>query len=194
MSDTESADALTQIIKILMPLKSEDRRRTVAAAMLFLGETAEPAPVAGAPAERKMAAAGAGNGGGDGSYSAAANRWMEQYGVSSEELARVFHFNGDGSFDIHDVHGKSKKDRTLNAYILTGLGKYLASNEKAFDDPMARDFCEKLGCYDAANHASHLKKHRGGEFSGDKSKGYVLTPHGTKRGATLVKELASAAE
>jgi hypothetical protein len=194
MSDTETTDALTQIIKVLTPLKSEDRRRTVAAAMLFLGETAEPTPAGGAPAERKTAAAGAGNGAGDSSYPAAASKWMEQQGISSEELDRVFHFKDDGTFDIHDVPGKSRRVKTLNTYILTGVGKSLVSNDRTFPDSMARDFCEKIGCYDKANHAAHLKNHKGAEFSGDKNKGYSLTNIGMKHGAALVKELAGAAE
>jgi hypothetical protein len=189
MSDTETTDALTQLIKILTPLKSDDRRRTVAAVMLFLGETAEPTPAAAAPAERKTAAAGAGDG-----YPAAVSRWMEQYGVSSEELDRVFHFNGDGTFQIHDAPGKSRREQTLNTYILTGLGKWLVSNDRMFVDAMARGFCEKIGCYDYANHAAHLKKYRGAEFTGDKSKGYTLTNPGLRRGAALVKELGATAE
>jgi hypothetical protein len=191
MSDTEPADALTQMIKILTPLKPEDRRRTVAAAMLFLGEPAEPISVGGTPAGReKMTAAGAD----DGSYPAGASRWMEQYDVSPEELDRVFHFKGDGTFEIHDVPGKSKKEQTLNTYILTGVGKALVSNDRTFDDAMARGFCERIGCYDKANHATHLKNYKGGEFSGDKSRGYSLTNIGLKRGAALVKEMAGTAE
>jgi hypothetical protein len=63
-----------------------------------------------------------------------------------------------------------------------------------FENAMARGFCEKIGCYDQANHAVHLKKNKGGEFSGDKNKGYTLTSVGMKRGAALVKELAGAAK
>jgi hypothetical protein len=161
--------------------------------MLFLRETAEPAPAGGAPAERKTAA-GAGNDAGDGSYPAAVNRWMDQHGVSAEAMDKVFHFKDDGSFETHDVPGKSMREKTLNTYILTGVGNFLASNNRTFDDSLARGFCEKMGCYDKANHAAHLKKHRGAEFSGDKSKGYTVTNVGIKRGAALVKELAGAAE
>src|SRR6266436_3922745 len=129
MSNTET-EALTKIIEVLTPLKPEDRRRTVAAAMLFLGESAEPAPAGGAAAERKAAAAGAGNGAGDGDYPAAVNKWMEQHGISSDALDEVFHFKDDGSFEIHDVPGKSMREKTLNTYILTGVGKLLTSNSR----------------------------------------------------------------
>src|SRR5206468_10099949 len=72
MSDPNT-NALTTIIDALKPLKSEDRHRTVEAAMVFLGETAEAAPT-----ERKGRTPGAGEGGGDGSHSVAAKKWMEQ--------------------------------------------------------------------------------------------------------------------
>ena len=89
--------------------------------------------------------------------------------------------------------GRSKKEKTLNAYILTGLGRFLTKNDRVFDDALARGFCETIGCYDPANHAAHLKD-KGPEFTGDKSRGYSVTNLGIKRGAALVKEHAGAAK
>jgi hypothetical protein len=131
MSDNDTTHALTTIIKALAPLSSDERRRTVEAALLFLGETAKAVP-----AEPTAAATSIGKGPGDGSYPAAVNVWMDQHGISAEELDQVFHFKGNGSFDIHDVPGKSKKEKTLNTYILTGLGKFLTTNAREFDDSM----------------------------------------------------------
>jgi hypothetical protein len=54
---------------------------------------------------------------------------------------------------------------------------------------MARQFCERIGCYDQANHAAHIKN-RGNEFTGDKNRGYSLTNPGIKKGVALIKELA----
>ncbi|MCC8984791.1 hypothetical protein [Bradyrhizobium acaciae] len=115
---------------------------------------------------------------------------MKQNEVSAEQLDRVFHFNEDATFDLLHAPGKTKKDQTVNAYILTGLGKYLAANDRSFDDATARSFCETIGCFDPTNHATNLKKNKGGEFTGDKTKGYSLTNVGVKRGAALVKEVA----
>jgi len=187
MSDNQSAAtaALTTIIKELTPLTSEDRHRIVNAAMTFLGEpTVLP--------KQKSAAGGAAEEIDDhanGDRSAQTSRWMSQHSVSGEELDQVFHFHPDGTFVLLDAPGSSKREQTLNTYILTGLGNYLAVNDRAFDDATARAFCDKIGCYDQANHASHLKN-RGPEFTGDKNKGYSLTNPGLKRGATLVKEMA----
>lgn len=185
--ETDNATtALNAIITALTPLTSDQRRRTVDAAMLFLGEKTTAEQIEPRPTP------------GDGDavdyegLPPQATKWMKQHGVSAEELERAFHFNGDGTFDIHDVPGKSKKERTLNTYVLTGLGKFLSTSDRAFDDSAAREFCEKVGCYDPANHSVHIKA-KGAEFSGDKAKGFTLTTVGIKRGAAIVKELASSA-
>ncbi|UPJ48689.1 hypothetical protein IVB30_37645 [Bradyrhizobium sp. 200] len=193
-SDAEPAEVkatpetLTAIIKLLEPLSSAQRQRTVAAAMMFLGEAALQKP-------RQEASAGStdtSNNDDDGEtgYAPQITKWMKQNDVSAEELDRVFHFNGDGTFDLLHAPGKTKKEQTVNTYILTGLGKYLAANDRSFDDATARSFCETIGCFDATNHATYLRKNKGGEFTGDKTKGYSLTNVGVKRGAVLVKELA----
>jgi hypothetical protein len=193
MSNSEGAasKALTAIIAELTPLSSEERHRTINAAMMFLGETTA--------SKRKPAAGGDmaeehhdDDAGADSHHSAHRSKWMKQNGISAEGLDHVFHFNSDGSFDLLNAPGKWKKEQTLNTYILTGLGRFLASGtDRSFDDATARQFCEKIGCYDQANHATHLKN-RGTEFTGDKNKGYIITNHGMKRAAALVKEVVGA--
>jgi biotin operon repressor len=114
---------------------------------------------------------------------------MQQNGISTEELDQVFQFKADG-FEIHNVPGTSKKEKTQNAYVLTGLGTFLTKNDRTFTDAMARDFCKTIGCFDPPNHAKYLKE-KGSEFSGDKSRGYLLSNVGVKRGAMIVRELAA---
>jgi hypothetical protein len=187
-----AAKALATIITALEPLSAEDRQRTISAASVFYG-VAKPAP---APKQVDERAQRHHQGDEDHTdHPQHFRQWVQKYNVSADELDRAFHFGADGAFDIHDVPGKSKKDKTLNTYVLTGLGHYLASatGERDFTDATARQFCEKIGCYDQANHAGTLKNHKGGEFSGDKSKGYSLTNVGLKNGAALVKELAGGA-
>jgi hypothetical protein len=187
MSDT---NALMKIIEVLKPLASEERHRAVEAALTFLGEkttkAAEPAGKKPTKADDEEDTGG--------QYSPEARKWMKQHNISEEELEQVFHFREEGGFVIHDVPGKSGKDKMLNTYTLTGVGTFLTTSQRGFDDATARGFCETIGCYDKANHASHLKKAKHPEFTGDKSKGYTLTNPGLKRGAALVKELASKAE
>ncbi|MDH2381589.1 hypothetical protein [Bradyrhizobium sp. CER78] len=189
----DASKALFNIIAALTPLSSEERHRTVDAAMTFLGETSS--------APRKGPDSSSGPNRPEQAEDEPQNvkgatfigTWMKQHHVSQDELDQAFHFHDDGSFDLHNAPGKSKKEQTLNTYILTGLGQYLVSGgERIFDDVQARAFCERIGCYDQANHASHLKN-RGPEFTGDKMKGFTLTNPGIRRGASLVKELASEA-
>jgi hypothetical protein len=194
-SDTESSEVnatpetLIAIINVLAPLSSEQRQRTVAAAMMFLGE----APLQKPRQETSGGSTDNNNGDGEAGYSTHIAKWMKQNEVSAEELDQTFHFHESGTFDLLHAPGNSKKEQTLNTYILTGLGKYLAANDRSFDDATARGFCETIGCFDRANHAAILKG-KGGEFSGDKTKGYSLTNVGVKRGEALVKEVAGGAK
>ena len=117
---------------------------------------------------------------------------MRQYGIAADSLERVFDFRDDDSFAILEVPGKSMREQTLNMYILTGLGTFLATGSRQFTDALARSNCEEHSCYDQANHAKTLKeKHP--EFNGDKSNGWSVTVPGIKRGAELVKAVGDAA-
>jgi hypothetical protein len=183
---TAAEAALTKLIEALKTVKPKERRRTVEAAMTFLGEEVRPAG--------KHETGGINGGGdeaGDGDYPTAVSKWMKQNGVVSEELDRVFDFR-DGGFVIHDVPGKSNREKTVNVYILTGLGAFLTTNNRTFGDASARGFCETIGCYDLNNHANTIRLYGPPAFNGTKKKGYTLTNVGVKRGAELVKELAGA--
>lgn len=188
MEGLQDMDPLTAVVRALKPLDFAERRRTVEAAMHYLGEapvTKLDLPSNGSPEETPSNMAG---------IPQTAVTWAKQNNITADEIDQVFHFGANGTFDIHDAPGKTKKEKTLNTYILTGLGKWLASGEASFDDALARNFCTLIGCYDAANHASHLKDYKGPEFTGDKNKGYTLTTPGKKKGASLVKELAGGAK
>jgi hypothetical protein len=153
--------------------------------MTFLGTPTQPAADRQSTGEE-----GQGDGTVNEGYSAAAEKWMTQNHVSTDQLDRAFHFKGDGKFELHDVPGASKRERALNTYILTGVGKYLATEQREFDDATARAFCKKIGCYDPANHSYTINSNKGGEFSGDTKAGFMVTNIGLKRGAELVKTLA----
>jgi hypothetical protein len=114
---------------------------------------------------------------------------MKQYGISIDELQQVLQL-GSGTADViaGDIPGKNKKEKTYNAYVLTGLASLLSSGNTTFDDKSARELCERFGCYDQANHSSTIKD-RGNEFNGTKDTGWNLTAPGLKRGAALVKEM-----
>ncbi|MFN3623982.1 MAG: hypothetical protein ACK4TP_07960 [Hyphomicrobium sp.] len=178
-------EALLSLVRILKPLPSEERHRAVMAAMTYLGENF--APIKQQPSADNSSAAS--TGGGDGDYPKAVEGWMKKEGVTPDELDQVIQFHPDGTFAIHSVPGKTKKEQTLNAYVLTGVCTFLTTGERTFQDAVARQICADIGCLDKSNHAATLGD-AGPEFSGDKNKGYSLSNVGIKRGAVIVKELA----
>lgn len=179
----DSTQALTQLIKILQPLSSEDRHRNIDAALTFLGEK----PLAAADNQPNAHPAGVI----DANQPPGIAARMKQYEITNELAEHVFDFNADGGFAILDVPGKSKRDQTLNVYILTGLGTFLATGERRFADDLARANCDTHSCLDSANHAKTLgAKHP--EFNGDKASGWQITVPGIRRGAVLIKEVAGA--
>ena len=106
----------------------------------------------------------------------------------------MFHFYSNGTFDLLNVPGKSKNSRTLNTYVLTVWVVFASQGNRDFNNSMAREFCEQIGCYDQDDHAADLKS-RGNEFTGDRSRGYTITNPGMKKCVALTEErLARASE
>lgn len=179
MAKTKSSDIVGKIVDLLTPLSSEERGRVVSASLTLLGETT----IAGATNE--------GEDGGTVTTSGKAKTWQKQNSITANQLNQVFH-NGDGKTDVivGEMPGKNKKEKTLNAYVLTGIAQFLISGEAKFTDKEARALCSEAGCYDAPNHATTLKA-KGNWFTGTKEKGWALTAPGLKHAASLVKNLAS---
>ena len=169
---------LSQMIELLTPLSSEDRQRLVGATLTFLGENSVVS----------KRSSGDESDGDETALPARTNTWRKQNGLSMEQLNQVFHVVGD-KVEVLEVPGASNKEKTINAYVLAGLGKYLVSGDPRFDDKFARDACSTAGCYDGTNHATYLKS-KGNLFTGDKGAGWTLTSPGLKQAADLVKTLA----
>jgi len=174
---------MTKLIEILGPLSPEDRARIIRAAMVLLGDPeikTSPEKESGPKFQIDDAA----------QLPPRAQLWMKHNNISEEQLQEVFHVGGE-DIDIIAAHipGKSKKEQTFNAYLLSGIKELLSAGNAVFQDKSARSLCESAGCFDAANHATYLKD-RGNEFSGSKDKGWSLTAPGLKRAAEIVKELA----
>jgi len=178
MADVQQIAAVTTIVDALTPFSSEERHRIIRAALAFLGEAPPTAPTA--PEEPVHAL---------GDLPPRARAWLKQNGVASEDLLQSFHLaDGNAELIASQLPGKSKKEQTYSAYILTGIGRLLATGDAVFDDKLARSACETYGCYDSANHSAHLRD-RGNEFTGNKDKGWTLTAPGLRRGAELIKEM-----
>lgn len=183
MAKPTQTQVLAQIIELLTPLNSEERQRMVKASLTFLGEGslgAERAP------DELL---GPEDIGGRLALPLRARAWLKQNGLTEHQLEQVFSFS-DGKVELNATEspGASNKERTVNAYVLAGLLRYLASGEQKFDDKSARVLCSDAGCYDSTNHATYLKS-RSNLFTGTKDAGWVLTGPGLKHAADLVKRL-----
>lgn len=175
---TQNMDVLARLVELLSPLTPEARSRLMRAAMVLLGE--EPVSPVAAIEEANLLPG----------LPPKASAWMRQNGLSAEQLQQVFHIEGGTASVIAALPGRNKKEQTYSAYIMSGIGQLLITGEPFFDDKMARTLCERSGCYDSANHSSHLNN-RGNEFTGSKDKGWTLTVPGLKRGADLIKQMQS---
>lgn len=187
MADKKPTEIVAEIVDLLTPLESTERLRVIQASLVLLGETLETSSRR-IPGDIGDDAQGANGETSD--LPARARTWIKQHGVSREELQQVFHLQ-DGSAELiaGEIPGKNKKEKTLNAYILTGLAKLLSTGSAGFDDKSARALCVSSGCYDDSNHSSTIRD-KGNEFAGTKDSGWTLTAPGLKRAASLVKEIA----
>jgi hypothetical protein len=183
MTEANTTAAMTKIVEILSPLSPEERRRVIGASLTLLGDTPSDSSVTGPSPQRQMGEEA-------GALPSRAQVWMNQNGLSMDDLQQVCHI-ADGAVEViaSEMPGKNDKEKTYSAYILIGVANLLASGSPAFDDKSARALCKTSGCFTGGNHATHLGA-RGNEFTGSKEKGWTLTAPGLKRGAELIKELS----
>ncbi len=173
-------DIVGKIVEMLTPLTPDERQRVMRASLMLLGETAADLNK-GSSGEKTDEEAS--------NLPVRAQTWVRQNNLSTEELQQVF-LIAEGEVEIiaSEIPGKGRKEKTYNAYVLTGIARLLSTGNPSFDDKSARTLCKSSGCLDSANHANYLRE-RGNEFTGTKDKGWILTAPGLKRGALLVKEL-----
>ncbi|WP_377828844.1 hypothetical protein ACFKHW_38095 [Bradyrhizobium lupini] len=119
-----------------------------------------------------------------------ARQWMKKYDITEEQIGHVFHVEGETAQVIaHEAPGGNGKQKTINAYILTGAAALLSSGEAKFNDKSAREVCKNMGCLNDTNHSTYIKE-RGNVIGGSKDAGWTLTGPGLKSAADLVKGLA----
>lgn len=188
MTGTESLSVVAgKIVAILEPLSQEERSKVLKGALALLGEPLPPAfpqPLApqGSPEEfifngRKLGPAAA--------------RFVKQFGLSREALEQSFHF-GEGGVEIiaHVIPGSTKKEQTVNAYVLVGIKALLATDLPSFSDKEGIAFCKYVGCYDKNNHTTN-RNSAGNRIAGARETGFTLPAPGLRAGAEIVKQIAS---
>src|SRR5262245_2954866 len=180
---TDITSSTTELYNLLEPLDPAQRTKVIKAALTLLGDDID------IEREKSKTKKDEQEPGGDG-LRAKARTWARTNSITEEQLHHVFHLDG-GKVEViaAEAPGKTGKQKTVNAYILTGLAQFLQTGEAKFDDKTARAVCKAMGCLDESNHAYNLKG-KGNALSGSKDSGWTLTGPGLKAGAELVKGLA----
>lgn len=176
-------EIFTALVDLLTPLSSDERRRTVGAVFVLLGETAPPSSKDNLEQNADDAP----------SLPPKARQWMKQNGLSRDTLDQVFHVENGNAETLAEAPGKSQKEKTINAYVLAGAAQLLANGEAHFTDKAARQICITSGCFSSTNHATYLKD-KGSDFTGSRESGWLLTAPGLKRAANLIKLIAGSHE
>ena len=180
---TDVTAITTDLYKLLEPLEAGDRKKVIKAALTLLGEEADVEPDRSKKRDEEES-------GGASMLPAKARMWMRTNGITQDQLGHVFHIEG-GTVEIiaAEAPGKNGKEKTISAYILTGISALLQTGEAKFDDKAGRAACDRFGCYQGNNHATILKD-KGNVLSGSKDAGWTVTGPGLKAGAELIKGLA----
>jgi hypothetical protein len=187
MAPSDIPTVASKLYELLEPIEPLLRKRAIKAALTMLGDDDVDPRVENRRAKQNEVEDDAAEGN---DLPRKVQVWMKSYSVSDDHLQPNFHIeNGKVELIASGSPGKNGKERTINAYILTGLTKFLETEEAKFDDKSARATCKALGCLDDSNHAYNLKG-KGNLIGGTKDSGWTLTGPGLKAGAELLKSMA----
>jgi len=178
----------TELFELLEPLASAERQRSLTAALALLGEefTASGSMANCRDGLNPSAPLRSNTG-----LEENAERWMVQNQVSRECLDQVFHINnGNAEIIVADVSGKTRKEKTVNCYLLAGIRSLLSSDNSRFGDKEALEICHLADAYDKSNHTTN-RKSLGNRMSGERSTGFTLTVPGLRDAAKLIKEMTA---
>lgn len=179
-------EAVPKLVHLLEPLSPDDRQRAIAATLVLFGQSFL---TSGDSAGKKEGTTEVQHDLGD-DLSPKAVAWAKKNGVTRELLDHVFAIDSD-SVDViaGSMPDTGKRKQTVQAYILCGLASFLKSGENSFADADARAVCNKVGCYDMANHGAYIKGF-GNLIHGSKGAGWKLTNPGLIEAAQIIKRLA----
>lgn len=177
-----SVEAALKLVQLLAPLTHEERDRAIAAAKILLGHPTSSTPTP-APAQEPGGISD------NGSVSPKASAWMKKHSITRDQLEQVFAIDGN-MIDViaSSMPGTSKRQQTVEAYVICGLKSFLQSGEPGFTDKEAREVCVRVGCYDTPNHSNYIKA-LGNLATGSKESGWKLSNPGISKAAEIVKEL-----
>lgn len=175
--------AIPKLVEVLTPLSVEDRQRAISATMILFGQPSPASTTSSKTQTREEQIEPADGISGKGAA------WMRKNAITREQLEYVFCIESD-SIDViaASMPAKGKRQQTVQAYVICGLKSYLKTGEPDFTDAEGRELCNKVGCYDMANH-SNYRKAFGNLLNGSKESGWKLTNPGLSEAAKIVKQL-----
>jgi hypothetical protein len=184
------AAVVGKIVGELEDLTTDERKRAIAGALAVLGEDAASgvsrtpdAKLGTQPSSSHLAAESSEPTG----TAAPGAAWIKRAGLAKSQIEEFFHIEGGkASLIMGDAIGRSKREQTVNTYLLTGVAALLETGDADFADEAARQNCVRLGCYDRANHAVYLKRF-GNWITGSKNTGWKVTAPGLTAAASLIK-------
>lgn len=184
-SGQNPAELALTIYNLLAPHESEVRRRVMQSAMTLLGETAVGASVTAADAQ---ASSGEFD---DLKLGPRALKWIQRYAISRPMLDELFHLTGD-DIDIiaNTVPGASRREMTVNCYLLSGVRGLLKDDLPSLDEGETIAVCKRLTAYDKNNHTTN-RQAVGNRMSGSRPT-FTLTGPGEAAAAELIKQMTAA--
>jgi hypothetical protein len=183
--------AMTQVavemFGLLEPLSEDERNRAITATFALLGQ-----PLAAHENGKGLVRQAIENPRYDGEgLKPNTEKWLRQYQITRAAIDNIFHIDGDDVTVIAtQVPGGSKRERSINCYLLIGVRNLLAKDEASFTDREAVEYCQQVNAHDAANHAAN-RSALGPRLTGSRSAGFKLTVPGLRDAAILVKAMTS---
>jgi hypothetical protein len=180
------AELALEIYNILQPHTSDVRVRAIQSAMTSLGETAVP-QLSNIP---RAIGGSADHDFGDLRLGPKAVKWAQKHGITRTMFEEVFHLT-DSQVEIiaSSVPGTSRREMTINCYLLSGLRGLLKDDASSFDDSDAIEVCKRMAAYDKNNHTAN-RQLVGNRMSGTRPK-FTLTGPGEAAAAELVKQMTA---
>lgn len=174
---------IPELVGLLEPLSVDERQRAISAALILVGQAASvqnPGPQGPHHAEPHYT--------GEGICTKAAS-WMKKNALTRDHLDHVFSIEAE-TIDIIAARMPEigRRKQTIQAYLLCGIRAFLRTGDPAFADADARELCNRVGCYDAPNHATFTNSF-GNLVTGSKESGWKLTNPGLSAGASVIKQL-----
>lgn len=182
------AELALEVHNLLLPYSSEIRQRVIHSAMTLLGEgagllsrAAVPMGVTASIAPEEFS---------DIQIGPRAQRWISRNGIARAMLDEVFHFtDGAVAISADSIPGTSRREKTVNCYLLSGARALLETDTAAFNDSDAMAETKRLACYDKNNHTTY-RAAVGNKMTGKKPE-FTLTVPGENAAADLVKQIAA---